>query len=98
MLFISGIQKFDIVALFLPFLFFNQPFDNLFLTVKTIFNWNFKSIATSTVQSFMAKYLRKECGDLNEVVSDNDDGKDDGDDDDPVVNLLKFLKSAQVKH
>ena len=46
----------------------------------------------------MAKYLRKECGDLNEVVSDNDDGKDDGDDDDPIVNMLKFLKSTQVKH
>ena len=30
----------------------------------------------------MAKYLRKECGDLNEVVSDNDDEKDDDDDDD----------------
>ena len=30
----------------------------------------------------MAKYLRKECGDLNEVASDNDDVKDDDDDDD----------------
>ena len=31
----------------------------------------------------MAKYLRKECNDLNEVASDNDDddGKDDDDDD-----------------
>ena len=29
----------------------------------------------------MAKYLRKECGDLNEVASDNDDVKDDDDDD-----------------
>ena len=28
----------------------------------------------------MAKYLRKECGDLNEVTSDDDD-KDDDDDD-----------------
>ena len=28
----------------------------------------------------MAKYLRKKCGDLNEVASDNDDDKD-GDDD-----------------
>ena len=27
----------------------------------------------------MAEYLRKECGDLNEVFSDNDDDKD-GDD------------------
>ena len=30
----------------------------------------------------MAEYLRKECGDLNEVVSDNDDVKDGDDDDD----------------
>ena len=28
----------------------------------------------------MAEYLRKECGDLNEVASDNDDVKDDDDD------------------
>ena len=27
----------------------------------------------------MAKYLRKECRDLNEVASDNDDDKDDDD-------------------
>ena len=30
----------------------------------------------------MAEYLRKECGDLNEVASDNDDVKDNDDDDD----------------
>ena len=30
----------------------------------------------------MAEYLRQECGDLNEVASDNDDVKDDDDDDD----------------
>ena len=30
----------------------------------------------------MAKYLRKECSDLNEVASDNDDDKDYSDDDD----------------
>ena len=29
----------------------------------------------------MVKYLRKECGDLNELTSDNDNGKDDDDDD-----------------
>ena len=28
----------------------------------------------------MTKYFRKECSDLNEVVSDNDDDKDDDDD------------------
>ena len=37
-------------------------------------------MATSTVQPFVAEYLRKECGDLNEVASDNDDDKDDVDD------------------
>ena len=31
-------------------------------------------------QSFVAEYLRKECIDLNEVASDNDDFKDDDDD------------------
>ena len=30
----------------------------------------------------MAKYLRKQSDDLNEVASDNDDDKDDDDDDD----------------
>ena len=30
----------------------------------------------------MAEYLRKECDDLNEVVSDNDDDKHDDDADD----------------
>ena len=29
----------------------------------------------------MAEYLRKECGDLNEVALHNDDVKDDNDDD-----------------
>ena len=46
------------------------------MTVKTIFNWNFQSIATSTIQPFVTKYLRKECSDLNEMASDNDDVKD----------------------
>ena len=34
----------------------------------------------------MAEYLRKECGDLNEIASDNDDDKDDDDDDDDDSN------------
>ena len=34
----------------------------------------------------MAEYLRKGCGDLNEVASDNDDVKDDDDDDDDDAN------------
>ena len=39
---------------------------------------NFQSIATSTVQPFAAEYLKKECGDLNEVASLSED--DDNDD------------------
>ena len=35
----------------------------------------------------MAEYLRKECGDLNKVASDNDDVKDDDDDDDDDSNI-----------
>ena len=42
-----------------------------------IFNWTFQSIATSTVQSSVAGYLRKEWGNLTEVTSDNDEGDDD---------------------
>ena len=38
------------------------------------------------VQHFAAEYLRKECGDLNEVASDNGDVKDDDDDDDDDAN------------
>ena len=68
------------------------------MTIETIFNWNFQSIATSTVQPFVAEYLRKECGDLNEVASDNDDDKDDDDDDANNKDVEKLLKSTQVKH
>ena len=39
-------------------------------------------IGVSSVNACVTNYLRKECGDLNEEVSDNDDGKDDDDDDD----------------
>ena len=41
-----------------------------------------QSIATSTVQPFVAEYLRKECVDLKEVASDNVVKDDDDDDDD----------------
>ena len=61
-----------------------------------MFNWNFQSIATSTVQPFVAEYLRKECGDLNEVASDNDDERMMMMM--PIVKTLKLLNSAQVKH
>ena len=56
---------------------FSQPLDNLFLTVKTIFNWNFQSTATSKVQSFVVECLREGCVNPNEVASDNDDDDDD---------------------
>ena len=52
------------------------------MTILTIFNWNFQYIATSTVQPFVAKHLRKEYDDLNEVASYNNDDKDDDEDDD----------------
>ena len=45
-----------------------------------------QSIATSTVQHFVAKYLTKGCCDLNEVASDNDDVKYDDDNDDNDTN------------
>ena len=69
------------LLLFYRFYFLSQPLDNVFLTVKTIFNWDLHSIATSTVLLFVATYLRKQCDDLSEVVLGNDDGKDDDDDD-----------------
>ena len=44
----------------------------------------------------MTEYLRKECGDLNEVASNNDDVIDD-DDDDANSKDVEVVKSAQVK-
>ena len=64
------------------------------MTVETIFNWNFHFIATTTVQPFLTRYLRKECSDLNEVASDNEDDKDDDDDDD--VDNEDNSKDAEV--
>ena len=40
----------------------------------------------------MAEYLRKECGDLNEVASDNDDDKDDHDDDDANSKYVEVVE------
>ena len=40
----------------------------------------------------MAEYLRKGCGDLNEVASDNDDVKDDDDDDDANSKDVEVVK------
>ena len=40
----------------------------------------------------MAEYLRKGCGDLNEVASDNDDVKDDHDDDDANSKDVEVVK------
>ena len=59
-----------------------------------IFNWTFQSIATSTVQSSVAGYLRKEWGNLNEVTSDKDEGDDDAvnSKDDQVVEIGKADK------
>ena len=38
----------------------------------------------------MAKYLKKECGDLNEVASDNDDDKDDDDSNGKDVEVVEI--------
>ena len=45
----------------------------------------------------MAEYLRKECGDLNEVASDNDDEKDGDDDDDDDDNDNDDANSKDVE-
>ena len=42
----------------------------------------------------MAEYLRKECGNLNDVASDNDDGKDDDDDDDANSKDVEVVEIA----
>ena len=41
------------------------------------------------------RYLRKECGDLNEVALDNHDDKDDDDDDDDDANS-KVVEVAEI--
>ena len=45
-----------------------------------IFNRNFRSIVTSTVKPFLAKYIRKQCGGPTGLASDGDDDDDDDDD------------------
>ena len=44
----------------------------------------------------MAEYLRQECGDLNEVASDNDDVKDDDDDDDDYDANSKDVEVVEI--
>ena len=44
----------------------------------------------------MAEYLRKECGDLNEVASDNDVKDDDDDDDDDDDANSKDVEVAEI--
>ena len=79
---------------FYRFYLFSQPLDNLFLTIKVIFNPNLQSIATTTVQPFVAEYLRKEFVELNELASDNDDVKDDDDDDDANSKDVAVVESG----
>ena len=85
-------RKFTLFLLFHRFYFLSQPLDNVFLTVKTKFNWDLRSIATSTVLLFVATYLRKQCGDLSKVVLGNDDGKDDDDDSDANNKDVKVVE------
>ena len=42
------------------------------------------------VQPFVAEYLRKECGDLNEVASDDDDKDDDDDANNKDVEVVEI--------
>ena len=44
----------------------------------------------------MAEYLRKGCGDLNEVASNNDDVKDDDDDDDDDDTNSKDVEVVEI--
>ena len=48
----------------------------------------------------MAEYLRKRCGDLIEVASDNNDIKDDDDDDDDTnsedVEVVKIRRGEKI--
>ena len=78
--------------LFYRFYFLSQPLDNVFLTVKTKFNWDLHSIATSTVLLFVATYLRNQRGDLSKVVLGYDDGKDDDDDSDANNKDVKIVE------
>ena len=57
---------------------------------SVIVDWKLSSVKASVI-----KYLRKECCDLNEVASDNDDGKDDDDDDDGDANS-KAVEIAEI--
>ena len=45
----------------------------------------------------MAEYLRKECGGLNEVASDNDHDKDDDNDDDANSKDVKVVEISTGK-
>ena len=45
----------------------------------------------------MAEYLRKECGDLNEVASDNDDDNDDDDANSKDVEVVEISTGEALK-
>ena len=51
----------------------------------------------SSVKACVTEYLQKECGDVNEVALDSDDGKDDGEDNDDNEVNSKVVKLAQEK-
>ena len=44
----------------------------------------------------MAEYLRKKCGDLYEVVSDNDDDKDDDDANSKEVEVVEISRGEAL--
>ena len=52
---------------------------------------------TSTVQPFVAEYLRKEYGDLNKVASDNNDHNDDDDANSKDVEVVEISTGEALK-
>ena len=56
--------------------FYVETFSSLPTINSDMVNWR-----VGLVKACVTEYLRKECGDLNEVASSNDDDKDHDDDD-----------------
>ena len=52
----------------------------------------------SSVKGCVTEYLTKECGDLNKVTSDNDDGKDDDDANSKNVEVVDIGKGGRTNN
>ena len=57
-------------------------------------NYDMVDWRVSSVIACVTEYLRKECGDLNEVASDNDDDKDDDDANSKDVEIVEIRWST----